>query len=107
MRKEIRDKIDKVYEDFKTINLEEVTVGDTKRKLIVLNLVNYQGIDLNDVDISSATKLCFEYNTTEASEKINVFPIYTKKAADPKEYAISWSPVADGQWHTAEITFDK
>jgi len=28
MRKEIRDKIDKVYEDFKTINLEEVTVGD-------------------------------------------------------------------------------
>ena len=86
---------------------EEVTVGDTTRKLIVLNLVNYQGIDLNDVDISNATKLCFEYNTTEASEKINVFPIYTKKAEAPKEYAISWSPVADGKWHTAEITFDK
>ena len=86
---------------------EEVTVDGVTRKLIVLNLVNYQGIDLNDIDISGATKLCFEYNTTEASETINVFPIYTKKAADPKEYAISWSPIKDGKWHTAEITFDK
>jgi len=86
---------------------EEVTVGDIKRKLIVLNLVNYQGMDVNDVDISGATKLCFEYNTTEASDTINIFPIYTKKATDPKEYAISWSPIKDGKWHTAELIFDK
>ncbi len=86
---------------------EEVTVGDTTRKIIVLNLVNYQGMDINNIDISNATKLCFEYNTTDASATINVFPIYTKKAADPKEYAISWAPIADGTWHTAEITFNK
>ena len=86
---------------------ESVTVGDTTRKIIVLDLKNYQGMDLNDVDITTATKLCFEYNTTNAPATINVYPIYTKKAADPKEYAISWSPIADGEWHTAVITFDK
>ena len=86
---------------------ESVTVGDTTRKIIVLDLKNYQGMDLNDVDITTATKLCFEYNTTNAPATINVYPIYTKKAAAPKEYAISWSPIADGVWHTAEITFDK
>lgn len=64
-------------------------------------------MDINNIDISNATKLCFEYNTTDASATINVFPIYAKKAADPKEYSISWSPVADVQWHTAEIIFDK
>ena len=91
-----------------TQSFEEVTVGETKRKLIALNLVNYQGIQLKeDIDISGATKLCFEYNTTEASDTINIFPIYTKKATDPKEYAISWSPIKDGKWHTAELTFDK
>ena len=87
---------------------EEVTVGDITRKVIVLNLVNYQGIQLkDDIDISEKTKLCFEYNTTNAPATINVYPIYTKKAEDPKEYPISWSPIADGEWHTAEITFDK
>ena len=87
---------------------EEVTVGDITRKVIVLNLVNYQGIQLkDDIDISEKTKLCFEYNTTDASATINIFPIYTKKAGDPKEYAIAWTPKADGEWHTAEITFDK
>ena len=86
---------------------EEVTVEGTTRNLIVLNLVNYQGIQLDVVDISEATKLCFEYNTTEASATINIYPIFTGKPEDPKEYPISWSPIADGEWHTAEITFDK
>lgn len=86
---------------------EEVTVGETTRKIIVLNLVNYQGMDINNIDISNATKLCFEYNTTDASTTINVSPIYAHEPDPAKEYPISWSPVADGQWHTAEIIFDK
>ena len=90
-----------------TQGYEEMSDGTETRSVIVLNLVNHQGIELSCVDISSATKLCFEYCTEDASASINVFPIYTQKAEDPKEYAIAWAPVADGQWHTAEITFDK
>ena len=86
---------------------ESVTVGDTTRKIIVLDLKNYQGMDLNDVDITTATKICFEYNTTDTFERIDIYPIYTKKTADPKEYPIAWTPIADGEWHTAEITLDK
>ena len=50
---------------------------------------------------------CVEYNTTDASTTINVSPIYAHEPDPAKEYPISWSPVADGQWHTAEIIFDK
>ena len=90
-----------------TQGYEEMSDGTETRSVIVLNLVNHQGIELSPVNISSATKLCFEYCTEDASASINVFPIYTQKAEDPKEYAIAWAPVADGKWHTAEITFDK
>lgn len=90
-----------------TQGYEEMSDGTETRSVIVLNLVNYQGMELSPVDISSATKLCFEYCTENASASINVSPIYAEEGKDPKEYAIVWAPVADGKWHTAEITFDK
>lgn len=90
-----------------TQGYEEMSDGTETRSVIVLNLVDYQGMELSPVDISSATKLCFEYCTKDASASINVYPIYTQKAEDPKEYAIAWVPITDGQWHKAEITFDK
>lgn len=95
------------WQQTSTQGYEEMSDGTETRSVIVLNLVNYQGMELSPVDISNATKLCFEYCTKDASASINVYPIYTQKATDPKEYAIAWAPVVDGKWHTAEITFNK